>query len=149
MRICLIRCNCGGSSVTVVWPDGVWWSPWHPYQSSLDQMTCKELTDLWSKENNRTWTPPLGFKYASMEIAADVLVRAQSLDKEAIRQAIEATDLETIVGHIRFNEQNYCVTAVVGGQWVKTGDKSIAMQIIENSRHPEIPVTGQAITLRK
>jgi branched-chain amino acid transport system substrate-binding protein len=84
-----------------------------------------------------------------MELAIDALTRAASLDHEAIRLAIEETDLDTIVGHIAFNDKNYCETAVVGGQWIKTGENSIEIQLIENTSHPEIPITGQAISLQK
>lgn len=49
----------------------------------------------------------------------NVLSRAQSLDKEAIRMAIADTKMDTIVGPISFNDQNYCRTPLVGGQWVK------------------------------
>jgi branched-chain amino acid transport system substrate-binding protein len=81
----------------------VWWTPDYQYVSSIDGKTGKEITDEWTKAKGTVWTQPMGYKYASMELAIDILKRAQSLDKETIRQAIGATDLDTLVGHIKFD----------------------------------------------
>ncbi len=40
--------------------------------------------------------------YSAVFVAADVLERAQTLDPEGIRQALDGTDLETLFGHVRF-----------------------------------------------
>jgi branched-chain amino acid transport system substrate-binding protein len=94
------------------------------------------------RDKNQEWTQPIGYKYAGYEIAADVLNRTRSLDKEVIRTAIADTDMSTIVGGIHFNGQNYCRTPLVGGQWVK-GDKfPWKINIVYNKEHPEIPLNG-------
>ena len=50
---------------------------------------------------------------------ADVFRRTQSIDKEAIRKAIADTNMDTIGGHIKFNDKNVAVTPVGLIQWVK------------------------------
>ena len=82
-------------------------------------------------------------KYAAFEIAIDALKRAQSLNKENIRKALEQTDLDTIVGHIKFNEKHYCKTPLVGGQWTKGNKWPWELKIIYNEQHPDIPKTGE------
>lgn len=121
----------------------VWWTPDHPYVSSLTGQTGREITDLWTAAKGSNWTQPMGYKYASMEVAIDALTRAASLDKEAILKAIDETDLTTLVGPIKFNDNNHCATPVVGGQWVKTEDGGMKLNIITNNGYPEISLTGE------
>jgi branched-chain amino acid transport system substrate-binding protein len=85
----------------------------------------------------------LGYLHAGFEIVIDALKRAQTLDREKLREAIENTNLDTIVGHIRYNKEHYCQTPLAGGQWTK-GDKwPWELKVIYNKEHPEIPTTGQ------
>jgi branched-chain amino acid transport system substrate-binding protein len=121
----------------------VWWSPHHPFRSSLSNETARELCDAWTQVTGKQWTQPLGFKYAGIELAVDVLKRARSLEKEAIREAVSRTELSTIVGKIAYNERNYAETPLVGGQWVKGGDWPWELRIVYNHAHPEIPRTGE------
>lgn len=123
----------------------VWWSPYHPFKSSLTGETAKDLCDAWTKETGKQWTAPLGFKYAGMEIAADVLRRAQTLDKNKLREAIAQTQLNTMVGPIKYNEQHYSETPVVGGQWVKGEKWPWELRIVYNQTAPEIPKTGELV----
>ena len=125
----------------------VWWSPHHPFKSSLAGYSAKELCDEWTKATGKQATATLGYKYAGYEIAADVLKRAGSLDKDKIRKAIGETDLNTMVGHIKYNNQNYCRTPVVGGQWVKGEKFPWEVKIVYNVDHRNIPLTGEVFSL--
>ena len=57
------------------------------------------------------------------EVAADVIKRAKDpTDKASLRDAIIATDLNTIAGHVAWSGKpvkNVCRMPLVGGQWVK------------------------------
>ncbi|HRN50019.1 MAG TPA: amino acid ABC transporter substrate-binding protein [Anaerolineales bacterium] len=46
----------------------------------------------------------VGNAYAVIQVLADAIERAGTLEREAVRDAIAATDLETVVGHVVFNE---------------------------------------------
>lgn len=123
----------------------IWWSPMHPYKSSLSGKSCKELADAWTAKTTRQWTQPLGLDYALIEIVADVLKRAGTLDKKEIREAITKTDLKTVFGHIKFNKDNYAKTPLVGGQWVKGKKWPWDLEITYNKMSPDIPTTAKAI----
>ena len=123
----------------------VWWSPHHPYTSSLTGETARELCDAWTKDTGKQWNQPIGFKYAGFEIAADVLTRARSLDRNRLRKALAQTDLDTIVGHISYNGDHYCETPLVGGQWVKGKKWPWELEIVYNVGHPEIPKTADMV----
>ena len=123
----------------------IWWSPNHPFKSSLTGESSSEFCNAWTAETGKQWTQPIGFKYAAFEIAFDALKRAQSIDKEKIRQAIAATDMDTLVGHIKYNNENYSETPLVGGQWVKGKKWPWDLEIIYNEDHSYIKKTAEMI----
>jgi branched-chain amino acid transport system substrate-binding protein len=100
------------------------------------------MCDAWYKETGKQWTQPIGFKHAGFEIAADVLNRAQTLDKNKLREAIAATEMDTIVGPIKYNERNFSETPLVGGQWVKGKRWPWELEITNNKNHPEVKKTA-------
>jgi len=65
------------------------------------------------------------------------------LDKEKLRAAIAATDMNTIVGPVKYNEQHFSETPLVGGQWVKGKKYPWELEIISNKRYPNIPTTAK------
>ena len=123
----------------------VWWSPNHPFKSSLTGQTAKDLCDLWTKAKGRPWTQPIGFKYAGFEIAADALKRVKTLDKDKLRNAIASTNMDTIVGHIKYNEKNYSETPLVGGQWVKGKKWPWELELVYNKQNPYIKKTAEVV----
>jgi branched-chain amino acid transport system substrate-binding protein len=125
----------------------VWWSPFHPYSSSMNGQTSKELADAYEAESGRQWSQPLGFRHSLFEVALDTLKRAQDLDSpESIRDALKATKLKTIVGPIDFATgplPNCSLTPLVMAQWRKGKKYPFDIVIVDNSKFPEIPVGGE------
>jgi len=126
----------------------IWWSPSHPFSSSLTGESAKAIADGYTASTGRQWTQPIGFNHALFEIAADVIKRASDLsDPKAIIDAVAATDMQTIVGPISWKGgplnpvKNVVRTPLVGGQWQKKGDK-FDLVITNNSQYPAIPVGG-------
>ncbi len=124
----------------------IWWSPNHPFSSSLTQASAKELAGSYVADTGRAWTQPIGFKHALFEVAADVIKRAADLDDpESIVEAIASTSLNTIVGPVDWSTgpvKNVTKTPLVAGQWQKQGD-ALELVITANSLAPEIPVGGE------
>src|SRR5271167_2512150 len=78
----------------------VWWSPNHPFKSSLTGQSAKEIADAYQKSSGKQWTQPIGFVHALFELAVDVAKRSGNVgDNKAIVKAIAATNLNTVVGH--------------------------------------------------
>jgi branched-chain amino acid transport system substrate-binding protein len=124
----------------------VWWSPRHPYESSLTGQSAQELADAYSAATDRQWTQPIGFVHALFEVAADVLGRADDIeDRESIVAAVKATDLATVVGGISWTGgpvPNVAKTKLVGGQWGPGGDFRYDLKLVSNKAVPELPVDG-------
>ncbi len=79
----------------------VWWSPSHPFKSSLTGATAKALADGYTTATGKQWTQPIGFAHALFEVAVDALKRTTNIDdKAAIRDAHQGDDLDTIVGKV-------------------------------------------------
>lgn len=97
-------------------------TPWHPafpFKSSLTGQTAQELADAYEAEKGKQLTEPIGFIYSGYEVLADVLRRAQTLEKEALRKAFADTDLQTVLGHVKFKPDHTATTPSGGQRWVK------------------------------
>jgi len=122
----------------------VWWSPTHPFKSSLTGATAQALADGYTTATTKQWTQPIGFAHALFEVAIDALNRTTNIDdKGAIRDAIKATSLDTIVGKVDWTVgqpfPNISKTPLVGGQWRKGTTFPYDLVIVSNKDHPEIP----------
>lgn len=130
----------------------VWWSPNHPFSSSLTGVSSADLAGGYTAATGRPWTQPIGFKHALFEVVASVVSRAEDLeDPAAIIAAIAATDLATIVGPVNWAKgpvKNVTKTPLVAGQWQKD-DKGLDLKIVANATAPEIPVNGELQLLGK
>jgi branched-chain amino acid transport system substrate-binding protein len=77
-------------------------TPWHP---GLGFPGTEAVNERHLEEEGRPADPVVGSAYALIEILADAIERAGTLDHDAIRDAIAETDgLETIIGPITFRE---------------------------------------------
>jgi branched-chain amino acid transport system substrate-binding protein len=131
----------------------VWWSPTHPYKSDLTGVTPQQLADLYKKDTGKEITQPMGYKYASMELAVAALTKAASLKPDAILKAMSELNINTIAGPIKYDKQymidgknylNYGLTPVCGGQWqYDAATDTLKLVIIDNSLFSNIPTTGE------
>jgi branched-chain amino acid transport system substrate-binding protein len=126
----------------------VWWSPHHPYKSSLTGASTAQLAAEYSRATGRQWIQPLGFVHALFEVAGSVLQRAGDVnDKQALADAIKATSLDTIVGKVDWTGKgadfpNVARTPLVGGQWRRGRTWPFELEIVSNATNPEIPATS-------
>ena len=128
----------------------IWWSPNHPFVSSLDGETAKALADGYTAATGKPWTQPIGFRHALFEVVSDVGKRSADLDDpNAIIEAIRGTNLKTIVGTVDWSKgpvKNVSKTPLVAGQWQKK-DGKFDLVITTNPQAPEIPVGGELVLL--
>jgi branched-chain amino acid transport system substrate-binding protein len=124
----------------------VWWSPSHPFKSSLTGQSARQLADAYEKATSKQWTQPIGFAHALFEIAVDALKRSKDVDSnEAIRDAVASTKLDTVVGHVAWGSgpvKNVAKTPLVGGQWIKGQTHRFDLAIVNNQLAPDVPLSG-------
>jgi len=150
----------------------VWVHVVSPFKSSLTGQSPADLAQAYEKATGKQWCTPLIFSHAALENAIDALRRAGSLDKAKIRDAIANTDLDTIVGHINFKkpltevltpeeyklyqtlapkliqyQDHYCITPVIGGQWVRGTKWPYELEVVYNWKYDNIPETALVKTI--
>ena len=125
----------------------VWWSPSHPFKSSLTGQSAKALADSYEAAAKKQWTQPIGFAHALFEVAVDVLKRAKDGSNKSVRDAVAATNLATVVGPVKWGGQgpfkNVSKTPLVLGQWVKGKKYRHELVIVNNQAAPSIPAGGK------
>lgn len=124
----------------------VWWSPSHPFNSSLTKQSAKALAEAYETTTKKQWTQPIGFAHALFEVAADALQRSKSTKANDVRDAVVATKLDTVVGPVAWNGQgpfkNVSKTPLVLGQWHKGKKYPYELTIVNDETAKNIPVGG-------
>ncbi|HEX9771286.1 MAG TPA: ABC transporter substrate-binding protein [Kiloniellales bacterium] len=124
----------------------IWWSPAHPFASSLTGASAAALAATYTSATGRQWTQPIGFVHALFEVAVDVMRRASGRQPRAILDALVNTRLDTVVGGIDWASgpvKNVAKTPLVGGQWRLGGEFRYQLVITNNETAPNIPASDR------
>lgn len=89
---------------------------WH-FAARYPKVT--ELNEAHEKLFNRPADPLVGPSYACLQILADALTRAKTLDRDKLRDAIATTKITTVVGPVRFRADGTGEVKVFFQQWLK------------------------------
>ena len=76
---------------------------WHP---AVKFPGVNELNAAVKAKTNQVPNPNTGPAYAAIKVVAAAIEKAGRLDREAIRDALTATDMMTIVGQVKFGSNN-------------------------------------------
>jgi branched-chain amino acid transport system substrate-binding protein len=125
------------------------WHPSYSFKSSLTGETAKQVSDAYEAQSGKQWIVSLGGCYSGFEIVADVLKRAQTLDKEALRKAFAATNLNTLQGPTKFNEKNVAVTPTGGLQWIKGKKFPYDCLLVSNGNYKMLPVEAKLASIHE
>tara|TARA_B100000315_G_scaffold151835_1_gene140634 strand:+ start:3287 stop:4591 length:1305 start_codon:yes stop_codon:yes gene_type:complete len=124
----------------------VWWTPNHPFKSSLTGVSSQQLAANYEKSTGKQWTQPLGFRHALFEVALDVLKRTKDVNSpKSILSAITSTNYNSVVGNVNWSGKpvkNVSKTQLVGGQWVKGAKHKYDMHVVNNKGATNIPTQG-------
>lgn len=124
----------------------VWWSPSHPFTSSLTKQSAKALADAYEAGTKKQWTQPIGFAHALFEVASSALSRAKSLKPADVRDAVAATVIDSVVGPVKWGGagpmKNISKTPLVLGQWSKGSRYKVELTIVNNELAKNIPAAG-------
>jgi branched-chain amino acid transport system substrate-binding protein len=126
----------------------LWWSPFHPYRSSLTGQSAAALAAAYERSTHKQWTQPIGFAHALFEVAANVLARTKNVDdKQSIVDAIKSTDIHTVVGRVSWKQPgpvpNVTKTPLAGAQWRKGKKVKYELVVVSNKRVPGLKRGGK------
>ncbi|MGH7665964.1 MAG: ABC transporter substrate-binding protein [Candidatus Dormibacteria bacterium] len=124
-----------------------WWTPFHPYHSSLTGETAKQLADGYESSTGQQWTQSLGSTYALFEIAHQAFARASDPhDRDEVAAQLQSMTIQTINGHLDFTAgpvPGVAIIEPVGVQW-KPGTKyPFSMYVVDNSANKAVPINGK------
>ena len=120
------------------------WSPAFPGKSKFGGYSGEGLVEAFEKSTNKQYIPPLGMDDASYDVLFDALQRAGSTDRAAVLKALATTNLETVAGTVKFNEQNYSVQPLGGAQWrYDAAKKKLVKENVFNAVYPSVKKTGE------
>ncbi|PZG40035.1 ABC transporter substrate-binding protein [Spongiactinospora gelatinilytica] len=126
----------------------VYWTPAHPYRSSLDGTTAADLAWAYQHGTGHPWLQPLGLAHALVEVAWHALAgAADPTDRAAIAQALARTRLTTIAGPLDWTggpTPNIALVPLIGGQWRPTRDGH-ELTVVTNTAVPEVPISADLV----
>jgi len=94
------------------------WSPAYPGKSKYGGYDGQGLVERYERENpGKQYSPMLAYGDAPWDVLLDALQRAGTIEHELVRRALAATDLETVIGRVKFTPQHYSVQPLGGAQW--------------------------------
>jgi branched-chain amino acid transport system substrate-binding protein len=120
------------------------WSPAFPGKSAYGGWTGQDFANRYEAENKPLYyTPTGGYEDASYDVLFAALQRAGSTDRAALIKAIGEIDVDTIVGHVKFNAQHYSVQPLGEAEWrvdEKTG--RLVKDNVFNAVYPDVKITA-------
>ena len=128
-------------------PNGIgtetFWLPQIKTYSAIGDTTPMSLYERWQKKK-RPFNVAMGFGYQIVQVLADAIERAGTLDADAVLKAIGNTDMKTIVDRVKFDQKTqFARVPVFFGQWQKTNKPWVWECPIVFSKHDFLPATGK------
>ncbi|WP_369193016.1 ABC transporter substrate-binding protein [Streptomyces djakartensis] len=127
-----------------------YWTPAHPYRSSIDGMTAAELADAYEQSTGRQSLQPLGLAYALFEVASHALGTADDpTDRRSVAAALGATRLHTMAGPLDWTRgpvPNIATVALAGGQWQPGSRHDYELTVVTPGRIEGLSATGDLVT---
>ncbi|MET1152713.1 ABC transporter substrate-binding protein [Arthrobacter sp.] len=122
----------------------VWWSPAHPYKSSLDGTTAQQLADGFAEDSGKQWTQALGSVYSLFELAVEGFKQASDpKDRNDVADKLRNMNTVGMSGPLDFSkgpEPGVAIQRPVGGQWRKGTKFDWDITVVDNTPNPDVPV---------
>ncbi|MEU7278201.1 ABC transporter substrate-binding protein [Streptomyces sp. NPDC045431] len=128
----------------------VYWTPAHPYRSSLDGMTAAELAEAYERATGNRWLQPLGLAYALFEVAAHALTTATDpTDPPSVTAALATTRLHTMAGLLDWTSgpvPNVATIRLSGGQWQRGRTHPYELVVVDPRGVPGLRSGGALVS---
>ncbi|MFE9674425.1 ABC transporter substrate-binding protein [Streptomyces sp. NPDC006259] len=128
----------------------VYWTPAHPYRSSLDGMTAAGLAEAYEQGTGRQWLQPLGLAYALFEVVIHALTTADDpSERRCVADALGRTRLDTIAGPLDWTAgpvPNIATVALAGGQWQRGTRHDYELAVVTGGQVDGLAVDGDLVT---
>ncbi|MDQ6879091.1 MAG: ABC transporter substrate-binding protein [Candidatus Dormibacteraeota bacterium] len=123
-----------------------WWSPYHPYTSTLTGQTAKQLADGFEAATGQQWLSSLGSVHSLFEIAHAAMTGVDNpKDKTALATKLKALSYTGISGPLDWTKgpmPGVAIQQPVGVQWRKGPKFPYSMVVVDNSLNKDVPTNG-------
>ncbi|HEY5034911.1 MAG TPA: ABC transporter substrate-binding protein [Candidatus Dormibacteraeota bacterium] len=126
-----------------------WWSPFHPYSSTLTGQTAKQLADGFEQSSGQQWLSSLGSVHSLFEIAHEALTNVNDPhDRTAVAAKLNSLTYSGISGPLDWTKgpvPGVAIQQPVGVQWRKGTTYPYSMVVVDNSLNPSVPLNGELV----
>ncbi|QYC41744.1 Leucine-, isoleucine-, valine-, threonine-, and alanine-binding protein precursor [Nonomuraea coxensis DSM 45129] len=125
-----------------------WWSPAHPYKSTLDGKTAQQLAEDFAA-TGKQWTQALGSVYSLFEIAVQAFKNAgDPKDRDDVADKLRTMKISCMSGDLDFTagpKPGIALQHPVGGQWRKGTKFPWDVAIVDNTPNKAVPIGGDLL----
>jgi len=126
-----------------------WWTPFHPYHSSLTGQTCKQFADAFESATGKQWVQSIGSVHSLFEIAHKAFTAVDNPhDKTAVATQLKKMNYTGISGPLDFTAgpmPGIAIQKPVGVQWQKGTKFPYSMKVVDNSANKNVPTNGDLV----
>lgn len=126
-----------------------WWSPFHPYTSTLNGQTAKQLADGFEASTGQQWLSSLGSVHSLFEIAHKAITGVNDPhSKKDVAAQLKTLSYTGISGPLDWTKgpmPGVAIQQPVGVQWKKGTKFPYSMQVVDNSLNKDVPINGDLI----
>jgi branched-chain amino acid transport system substrate-binding protein len=130
-----------------------WWSPFHPYSSTLTGQSAKQLADGFQAATGQQWLSSLGSVHSLFEIAHEALTNVNDPhDKAAVAAKLKSLSYTGISGPLDWTKgpvPGVAIQQPVGVQWRKGSTVGTtfpySMVVVDNSLNKNVPTNGDLL----
>lgn len=134
----------------------IWFNNELPFKSSLTGQSAHDFCAAYEQSTGKQWAQPMGYHHAVWEVGLAALkASGDPKNRAAVRDAIAALDLDTMVGKVDFKNstmKSVANTWVTMGQWhrAKEGSKfPYELFVTNNVTAPHVPIQKEFMPLSK
>lgn len=126
-----------------------WWSPFHPYTSTLTGQTAKQLADGFEAASGQQWLSSLGSVHSLFEIAHKALTAVNDPhNRKDVAAQLKTLSYTGISGPLDWTKgpmPGVAIQQPVGVQWKKGTKYPYSMYVVDNSLNKDVPINGDLV----
>ena len=126
-----------------------WWTPYHPYTSTLTGQTCKQFAAAFESSTGKQWVQSIGSVHSLFEIAHKAVAAVDDPHNHvAVASQLKTLNYTGISGPLDFGKgpvPGVAIQQPVGVQWKKGSKFPYSMQVVDNSLNKNVPLNGDLV----
>jgi branched-chain amino acid transport system substrate-binding protein len=124
-----------------------WWTPYHPYSSTLTGQSCKQFADAFESATGKQWVQSIGSVHSLFEIAHKAFTAVDDPhNRTAVAGELKTLSYTGLSGPLDFSKGPVPGVAIIkplGVQWQKGTRFPYEMKVVDNSANKNVPLNGE------